>query len=284
MPQHITLFVERLTVIDACYLDAQRGLLGESWIVDIELEGELNYQGMILDFGDVKKQVKQLIDLEFDHKLIIPDLYEGSQHQNTSTHDLIRFRLTSGQIITHQSPASALCLIETNSINKSSLTTAIIAKLRPILPKNITQIRINLHTEPKTTNQYQYAHGLKQHQGNCQRIAHGHRSYIQIFENGERNTELEKQWAKKWTDIYLGSEEDLSKDNNNSQQYRFHYTAAQGDFALIMPKEKCYIINTETTVENIAQHIANSLKQQRPNSNFQVKAFEGVGKGALGKA
>ena len=66
------LFVRDLTVIDASYLSAERGMVGESWLVDIELTGTLNEMSMLLDFARVKKQLKAIIDAEVDHRLLVP--------------------------------------------------------------------------------------------------------------------------------------------------------------------------------------------------------------------
>ena len=52
------LFVDNLTVIDFSYFHAHRGVVGESWIVDVTLLGELNEEGMVFDFGHVKKLLK----------------------------------------------------------------------------------------------------------------------------------------------------------------------------------------------------------------------------------
>ena len=60
------LFVRDLTVIDSSYLCERRGMVGESWLVDIEMSGELNEMSMLLDFGRVKKLIKSIIDEEVD--------------------------------------------------------------------------------------------------------------------------------------------------------------------------------------------------------------------------
>ncbi len=106
-----TLFVKGLTVVDFSYLHATRGLVGESWRLDISLTGDLDQQGMVLDFSDVKRQVKQLVDLEFDHKLIVPVKSSAvtlTQHQQRCS---VLFEYGDRASIEHHSPASAVCVL-----------------------------------------------------------------------------------------------------------------------------------------------------------------------------
>ena len=275
-----TLFVNRLTVIDFSYLHAERGLVGESWALDITLEGSLDEQGMVLDFADVKKQVKALVDDAFDHKLILPGSSPGLTQQAKGDFIEIGFAFSDDKKIIHGSPADALCVIAADEVNEETLSKAIINALREKMPANVSSLAIELRAEETDAPFYHYSHGLKHHCGNCQRIAHGHRSRIIIERNGIRDKVLEAEWAERWRDIYIGSTEDLVDDSDGIHRYR--YSASQGPFYLELPADCCYDIDTDSTVENLAQHIAEELAKMRPESSIRVRAFEGIDKGAIG--
>jgi 6-pyruvoyl-tetrahydropterin synthase len=275
------LFVRGLTVMDFSFLHSERGLLGESWIVDVILHGSLDEQGMVLDFSDVKKQVKRLVDEHFDHKLIVPLTSACTHLDGDPEQPAVTFTYgCHGKTIMHSSPPSALCLLDAATVTTETVADAIEAELMEIMPSNVENIDIELREEKIDGAFYHYSHGLKQHCGNCQRIAHGHRSRIEIYRNGQRDLMLEEQWAARWHDIYIGSREDLVEASSESHHY--HYTASQGTYDLVMPAECCYLIDSDSTVENLAAHIAGVIGEQNPDDDIRVDAYEGVGKGAVG--
>ncbi len=277
------LFVDNLTVIDFSYLHPERGLLGESWLLDVMLGGTLDSQGMVLDFSEVKRQVKQLVDEEFDHKLLIPLRYDGADVDRDDAYCAVHYRCRTGRNIYHRGPASASSVLDTDEITPESVAAAIERRLQPGLPKNVFQIKIKLHAEQCDGCFYHVSHGLKHHAGNCQRIAHGHRSRIDIFEDGSRAPKAEAAWAARWRDIYIGTQADLleERQRNGEAYYRFGYCSGQGEFELELPKACCYLIESDSTAENLAQHIAERLKSEKPLARFEVRAYEGVGKGAI---
>jgi 6-pyruvoyl-tetrahydropterin synthase len=281
-----TLFVHRLTVIDCSYLSPAQGLVGESWQVDVELDGDLDVQGMVLDFGAVKKTIKRLIDEQFDHKLLVPADHPALQVAEYPEGLHLSFVLDDGSQIEHRSPRDAIRFIPCERLAADRLAQSVSDYVSPQTPDNVDAVRIRLWPETIEGAFYRYSHGLKHHDGNCQRIAHGHRSRIEILRNGHRAPALEQAWANRWSDIYIGTRDDLigSSRREGMEYYEFGYRSAQGHFGLTLPQAACYLIDTDTTVENIAQHIADSLKRQYPGDSFKIYAYEGVDKGAIGIA
>ncbi|HLR16415.1 MAG TPA: 6-carboxytetrahydropterin synthase [Alcanivoracaceae bacterium] len=281
-----TLFVNNLTVLDFSLLDAERGMLGESWIVDVELSGELDDAGMVFDFGVVRKHVKDILDDCLDHKLAVPTLNDALQELKTSPEVALTWRYNKG-LIAMQAPACSTAAIPVAEINIDAVTPWLEEQVLPHMPSNVTGVKLHLRLEEMgSTPFYHYSHGLKKHDGNCQRIAHGHRSRIEIFTGNERATQWEKEWARRWHDIYIGSKEDLKEiiHIEGAGYYVFEYTANQGYFSLTLPIAHCYLIDTDSTVEFLAEHIAQQLAQEAPEQAFYVRAYEGVGKGAIARS
>ncbi len=279
-----SLFVEQLTVIDCAYLDAGRGLVGESWIVDIELLGELDAQSMVLDFGEVKRRLKRAIDASLDHTLLVPALApELSLYREASSLALL-FRSDLGAF-EHHSPAAAVSLIDAGVVDAESVIAHLQPRLAELLPSNVEELRLHLRVEAIDGACYQYVHGLKKHAGHCQRIAHGHRSRIQIRVDGRRDAAAEQALALRWFDIYLGTEDDVLAQGNG--RVRFGYDAPQGRFELALPESRVEMMPGDTTVERIAEWIADATALSQPGGAAQaaveIRAYEGVMKGAIAR-
>jgi len=289
------LFVNDLTVMDFSYLCPERGMVGESWIVDVILSGDLNEESMVLDFGKVKKQLKRLIDEYIDHKLLVPVEHEYSyvKHDKDSDRVNVDFIRPNNKSIHLNCPAEAYAFVYSQNVTMPSVSAYLKDVITTHLPENVLGIELNLRAEVINTPFYHYTHGLKKHDGNCQRIAHGHRSKVVVFENQQESIKCQEYWAKRWCDIYIGSSEDIVDtsetafslpDGTLEQHNIFAYEASQGRFELAIPKAESEMIDTDTTVECLAQFMADEHKRLDTNSDFKVLAYEGVGKGAIALA
>ena len=279
------LFVDNLTNVDFSYLHPKRGVVGETWLASIVLEGALDEQGMVCDFGIVKKTLRNWLDQTIDHSLLVPQKSPALSYQQTDDQIALDWAYHRKETSNRHcvSPSEAITLIDSDTVSPESVADWCIKQLRSLLPDTIDKIQLTFKPEMIQHHYYHYSHGLKKHDGNCKRIAHGHRSTIEIYQGNQRDHDQESDWCKQWADIYIGSKEDLTKVSRKEsiEYYTFAYTAQQGDFKLTLPASHCYLIDTDSTVEFIAQHIAQSLKIKQPESDYKVRAFEGIGKGAI---
>lgn len=271
------LFVEHLTVIDSAYLHPEHGIVGESWIVDVTLHGDLDPQSMVMDFGHVKKQLKAAIDDSVDHTLIVPaqsaNLTVAQGEQLTLT-----YQFGNGESLEHGSPASAVTLLDAEEVTDEALVAWLETYVMRAVPSNVTRVEISLRHEDAAPTHYHYAHGLKKHDGNCQRIAHGHRSRIMVFKNGKRSGRHERAIAADWAYAYVATLSDRIGEKDGYSV--FAYTSDQGRFTLAYPTARCRFLATDSTVECIAQHWAAKLNADGA-ATYTVRAYEGVHKGAI---
>lgn len=281
------LFVDNLTNVDFSFLDPQRGVLGETWLANVILHGDLDEQGMVCDFGTVKKLLRHWLDTELDHRLAVP--VHSPNITITEIGDQLDIQWEfgdDGEFLHTRSPKEAIALVDATVLTPESVARWCISRLKTLFPDSVAQLELSFTCEAIDGAFYHYSHGLKKHSGNCQRIAHGHRSRIDIWADGEKSAELEAEWAERWRDIYIGTREDIIARPHfgGVAYYHFAYTSAQGPFELTLPQRCCYLIDTDSTVEFLAHHIAHVTATENPGSAIRVKAFEGINKGAMVEA
>jgi 6-pyruvoyl-tetrahydropterin synthase len=276
------LFVDNLTNLDFSYLCPERGLVGETWLAHIELTGELDHQGMVCDFGLVKKSLRNWLDEHLDHRLVVPANSANALCKQLDGMVDIHFALNSGHYIHTASPAQAVTLLATDAIHPTNVAECCRQSLAGMFGSSIQQIRLSFTPESIDGPYYHYSHGLKKHGGNCQRIAHGHRSKILVWRNNQLCAETMAQWAQAFRDIYIATNADCVAKNDDVAS--FAYTSRQGEFQLTLPTQHCYFMDADTTVENIAQHLADTISAEHPGQQITVKAFEGLAKGAIADA
>lgn len=276
------LFVDNLTNVDFSYLDPTRGIVGETWLANIRLHGELNEQSMVCDFGQVKAITRQWLDTELDHRLAVPVQSERLTYRHDDHMLELRWQLDSGDFIDLLCPRESIALVDSAELSPESVARWCASQLMQAFANPLQKLELNFTTEAIDGAYYHYSHGLKKHNGNCQRIAHGHRSRIDIWLDGVKSAQLEQQWSERWRDIYIGTREDIIGEPtlNNRSYYQFAYQAPQGQFRLSLPQEQCYIIESDTTVECLAEHIASVIAREHPRCKLRVRAYEGLNKGA----
>ncbi|WP_104203536.1 6-carboxytetrahydropterin synthase [Billgrantia saliphila] len=279
----MTLFVNRLTQLDVSLWCPQRGLIGASWLVDAELDGELGEDGMLFDFGEVKPWIKSRLDVSIDHTLLVPTRAPAIEIAECGEGLGVRTALPYAMEI--RAPRQAFTLLPWQEIVPQRLGDHLARELMKRPPPRVSDIRLRLRDETIDGAAYTYSHGLKRHTGNCQRIAHGHRSRLHIWQRGERCPSLEQEWASRLDDRYLVDTADILDGNEPELRHTLtsRYRAEQGRFHLRLPLERCIALPGPTTIEHIAAWLAQHIMKETGRTT-RVQAFEGIDKGAIAEA
>ena len=286
MPAPNTLFLRDFTVLDCAVAHPELGLQGESLLVSVELSGELDHQGFILDFGRAKKLLKQLVDDAMDHKLLVPESIASSGAGSSS--GSISF---AG--FHYWAPSVATVTIPGKIVTIPAIAAELERRARALLPANVLGVRFELREEARFTTEanFRYTHGLRYHDGNCQRLFHGHRNPIEVWQNNQRQPEWEKILASEWDDAHFVAMPTLTNraelDMPLGQRQKLHagtaeieYSAPQGKFRASLPASRVVLLEVEPSIENIARIGHERLRAMGMRGGFTVRAYEGLNKGA----
>lgn len=273
----MSLFVNQLTHLDVSLWCPDNGLVGASWHLDAELFGELGEHGMLFDFGEVKPWIKSRIDAGADHTLLIPTRAPGIDISDCM--EGMRIRTRSPYAMEVRGPRQAFTLLPCERIDTDGLAEHLTQSLGRRFPERVERIVLRLRREAIDGASFSYSHGLKHHGGNCQRIAHGHRSRLEIHQHGERQPHLERHYAGWLDNAYLASAEDIIAEQTHPPTLTTSYRSAQGQFMLTLPRDRCRVLATATTVENIAIWLTGEVARATGVAT-QLYAYEGIDKGA----
>lgn len=294
-----TLFVDAFTVLDYAYLDPQQGVRGDSLHVSAQLTGELDAQGFILDFGRTKKLLKRVVDDTLDHRCAVPTrspALESVGANSSAPAAAVGFRYRAeGAVIEYACPAEALALVDAETIDEATLARFLEARLAEVLPANVHGVRITLAPEPRCSTEasFRYTHGLKHHDGNCQRLLHGHRNVIEALWDGRRDAELEAFLAATFADAHFahaGDVEDFeasglvlgTRDAARPGFVSIRYRAAQGEFAARLPAARLIAFEVEPSIENMTRRAWELVRErfELDGARLVVRGYEGLQKGA----
>jgi len=285
-----TLFLKDFTTLDFAFLCPEKGIQGESFWVSAELTGHLDEQGFVMDFGKAKKTLKEVVDESLDHRCALAKnsnaLQNFSAKENSLSIDFVS--------IHYSCPKQAIALIESDTINKNSISRFLEEKIAEKFSSTL-KIKIILREEEAFTREanFRYTHGLKFHDGNCQRLIHGHRNLIEVFVNKNKSGEHERFLADLFADIHFVQKENLENRNEldlplnqrqkeNYKTAKISYTSPQGFFLAHIPASQIIILENEPSIENITAFAWTELQTRfsiAPES-LEVHGYEGLHKGA----
>lgn len=302
----LSLFYQNVTVLDYAYWDNDLGPQGNSYIVNVEFFGKCDKHGILYDFSFAKNKVKEIIDRQCDHRMIIP---KGSVSYKGNRGFISKMiENYNNQLFEYSAPEDAFCEVIDSVVNKDSLIALIKNRVMNEMPKNIENIELELLEEKNCDGSifFNYTHGLKEHLGNCQRLFHGHKNTIKVLVDNKRRKDLEKRLVEDyllggaktvhfvyWENVVNKKEllKIISEDGpinkvggkyKNLPSVQIKYRGTQGEFQASLPGDLAFFIPIESTVENLSRYFADIVRGMvDKNNQVTVHAFEGIGKGAI---
>jgi 6-pyruvoyl-tetrahydropterin synthase len=284
-----SLFLNDFTVLDYAYVCARSGVRGDSYFVSAELFGELDEKDFLFDFSQAKKALKALVDDAFDHKLLVA-MGAGVVAVRDG---VLEIRAADGSSWSYGCPRGAYELFPDAEINAEVLAYHLARLAKARLPANVRECRFTLTSSPRFAAEanFRYTHGLRFHDGNCQRLLHGHRNPVEVWVKGLRDPSWEKILADEWQDAHFVAVPTLRnraqldmalgcRRPRHEGQALVEYTSAQGLFRGSVPAARVILVEQEPSIETMSKLAAETLRAKGLSGSFRVVAYEGLNKGA----
>lgn len=284
-----SLFLHDFTVLDFAFVHAEQGVLGDSYYVSAELCGELDEKQFLLDFSVAKKLLKELVDTTFDHKLLVP---MGSGVAEVKSNGLLLQTKGAG-LWDYTCARSAFELFPDATISKEVIQYHLARLALEKLPKNVTGAKFSLSSPARFESEanFRYTHGLQYHEGNCQRLFHGHRNPIEVYIAGKRSPAWEARLAAEWEGAHFvaaatlknRAELDLplgARVADHKGIGEISYESSQGKFVGLLPVSRLVITETEPSIETMSALACRRIRSWGENAEIRVVAYEGLNKGA----
>lgn len=298
--RHGTIFMRNITTLDCGVFDLSDGIIGQSWIVDLEVSGELDKDGIVQDFSELKKQVRKSLKESVDHALLIPIKSEFVKFRTTSNGDecwmltSVAGRGKKAVDWSYTCPKGAVYPIRSKSLDRETIALEINKTMGRRLPENITSYKISLREEDidPTEAVFRYTHGITSHSGMCQRLFHGHRSCIEVHIGEVRRPDLEQYlvWEVLGKNIHIASESqvqttglEVGARSQSTEPVTIGYTSKSGLYEGILPANRVFVVPQETSIEIIAHTLAEVVRAKVGDTEDRIKVacYEGIEKGAV---
>lgn len=316
-PSVSTMFLSDLTVIDHAYIDNFGNLIGGSIHPTFIVSGTPDpVEKVVVDFSAVKKQIKAHIDRHvnemdnngFDHKVWIIKGYSNckvvSSHQSslveidtptvriTVPYDAVR--IIDGVGVQYEINGTAIPSLNDLGVVLAKYVQDELAALHPKINVKVSCTateHFHLPTRYGSYASFRYSHGLKDSTSyGCKNVAHGHRSFIQATAADYRSDtstirDIVQDIAREFDkSIFLRSENLIQPGADESIAIEYT-TERRGYFRMGIKStstQRVIVLSTETTVEFIAQTIADLYTDDLRKANVgSIYVSEGLSKGAM---
>lgn len=318
-PQHSSIFLSNVTLIDAAFIDQSGRAHGISVSPTLEVRGAVvGDEQVVVDFSACRKRLKALIDdkLEgYDHKLWVDANYTDVKASKGKTPDLDTLRITTPHFdlgmprnacrminlhATRATAPSIEALLENVADDMSAYLTRSLSEFNVVVT-----VQLNVQDGVDTTPTYgipegyvarrihfSYTHGLPHSSSwGCQNILHGHTSFIDLVHRDEAIAtsivdQLVRQIRMHLDASYIYDKAHAKAVHNGDTYVMGHaYKTERGSFCLeFSAASDVHQIGLDVapTIENIVEYVAHRFDSSLQMAQVRTIAVsEGLWKGAL---